>query len=119
MDGLWGLRPDGDGVADSLPWLGLDRRLEAGFGGVFAVGDAFEDFDAVVDEASDLACGCGGDGGRFGFQCAGRDGCEGGELQHLAAGESHAITIRHCGRRCNWQCAKEGEFAPRLKPCFG
>jgi hypothetical protein len=94
MDGLWGLRAEGDGVADSLPWLGFDGRLEAGFGGVFAVWDAFEDFDAVVGEASDFAGGYGGDGGDFGDRM-GCDDCEGGELQHPAAGESHAITIRH------------------------
>ena len=111
VDGLWGLRAEGDGVADSLPWLGFDRRLEAGFGGVFAVWDAFEDFNAVVDEASDFAGGCGGDRGCFGerTRC---DGCEGGELQHLTAGEIHVITIRHfreemqlhliiCGRNAN------------------
>lgn len=125
MYGLRGFRAKGDGVADSLPWLGFDGRLEAGFGGVAAVRDAFEDFDAVVDEASDFAGGRGGDGGCFGerTRC---DGCEGGELQHLAAGESHAITIRHFGEEMQLPvriCGKECEGIPQelspLKICDG
>ena len=77
VDGLRSLGTEGQGVADSLPWLRLYRGLEAGFGGVFAVGDAFEDVDAVVDGAADFAGVGGGDGIGLGPGSTGCGGCHG------------------------------------------
>lgn len=119
MDGLRGLRPEGEGVADSLPWLRLRRGLESGPGGVVAVGNALEDEDAVVGEAADLTGGgCSYGGGGLGPTGAGCGGCECGELQHLAAGESHEVTIRHFWGEMQLDlriCGKDAKAYPGAK----
>ena len=90
VDGLRGLRAEGEGVADAGPGRGLCGGHEPAPGGVGAVGDAFEDVDAVLDEAADLAGG--GCGDRSVGLCPGfaradhRSRCDQGRsLQQLAA----------------------------------
>lgn len=62
VDGLKGLRAEGEAVADSGPWLWRGRRSEASGGGVGAVGDAFEDEDSLIGGAANFAGVCRCDG---------------------------------------------------------
>jgi hypothetical protein len=100
VNGLWSLRAVGEGVTDACPGGWRCGRAEASDGGIGAVGDPFEGFDALIGDAANLAEGRSDDGiaDRPGAEvlwqeiCGAEDGGVAKELAtvHLAAMEDGA-----------------------------
>lgn len=70
MEWLRSLRAKGEAVTDARPGCRSTRRSETGGGGIGSIRDAFEDEDALIEEAADFSCGRRSDRGGFCMQVA-------------------------------------------------